>query len=253
MNSSRAEAAPRPSVANRAYIALAGRHPDLRRWHFQWLAGQPLYESLRPLLAAVRGDVLDVGCGDKPYAGWMSGANRHFGIDVVDGPEVDAVIDPAGSWPVVDEEFDVVLCTQVLEHVGDLELTLRELVRSVRPGGEVIVTVPFIFHEHNSPHDYRRFSRHGARSLLDDDFEVLAVHAQGGAGSTLGAIALGWVQDSARTSRARMLAFGALLPLWLLVCLVVNVLGGLLDRVDPTGLFYGNVLVHARRPERAPV
>lgn len=63
----------------------------------------------------------------------------------------------------------------------------------------------------------------------------------------LGAIALGWTFDSFPRGRA-MIAVAPLLPLWVLLCLAVNVVGALFDRLDRTGLYYGNVLVHARRP-----
>jgi SAM-dependent methyltransferase len=235
------------SLFHRAYVRIAGRHPNLRPWHFQWLAGQPLYDVLRPLLAGLRGDVLDVGCGAKPYRSWVPGARRYFGIDVFPGPDVDAVIEPGRPWPVEDEEFDVVLCTQVLEHVGDVDLTIGELVRALRPGGVAVISVPFIFGEHNSPHDYRRLSRHGARRLLEDRLEVVGVHPHGAIGSTLAAILLGWTWDAMPRRGLGALALAPLLPFWLVLCLGVNIVGWALDRVDRTGLYYGNVIVHARK------
>ncbi len=236
------------STFHRLYVRVAGRHPDLRPWHFQWLAGMPLYRLLRPLLASLRGDVLDVGCGYKPYRAWLPGARRYFGIDVFDGPEVDAVIEPGRPWPVGDAEFDVVLCTQVLEHVGDLEVTVDELIRTMKPGADAIITVPFCFGEHNPPHDYRRLSRHGARRLLEDRLEIVGVHPHGAIGSTVGAIVLGWTFDAMPRGGRAMIAWAPLLPLWALFCLAVNGLGWAMDRVDRTGLYYGNVLVHARKP-----
>jgi len=232
---------------HRAYVRIAGRHPHLRPWHFQWLAGEPLYAVLRPLLAEMRGDVLDVGCGAKPYRSWIPRARRYFGIDVFPGPAVDAVIEPGRPWPVDDDEFDVVLCTQVLEHVADLDLTIGELVRAVKPGGHVVISVPFAFGEHNSPHDYRRLSRHGARRLFEGRLEIVAVHPHGAIGSTLGAILLGWTFDAMPRRGLRALAVAPLQPFWLLFCLGVNIVGWTLDRLDRTGLYYGNVIVHARK------
>lgn len=236
------------SLFHRLYVLIAGRHPDLRPWHFQWLAGTPLYAVLRPLLATLHGDVLDVGCGYKPYRRWLPRARRYFGIDVTPGTEVDAVIEPGSPWPVADGEFDVVLCTQVLEHVGDLEHTVAELVRALKPGGRAVVSVPFAFGEHNSPHDYRRLSRHGARRLFEERLEVIEVVPHGAIGSTLGAILLGWTYDALpKRGGMGMIAIAPLLPLWLVFCLVVNAAGSLLDRVDRTGLYYGDVLVHCRK------
>lgn len=234
---------------HRLYVALFGRHPNLRPWHYQWLAGVPLYAALRPLLEPMQGDVLDVGCGYKPYRGWIPGARSYYGVDVFPGPEVDGLIEPGQPWPVADESYDVVLCTQVLEHVGELDHTVDEVRRALRPGADAVFTVPFIFGEHNSPHDYRRLSRHGVRRLLEDHaLEVVAIHPHGAIGSTLGSIALGWTFDALPRRGLGMVALAPVLPLWVLLCLVVNGAGVFVDRFDRTGLYYGNVLVHARRP-----
>lgn len=237
------------AVLHRAYVWFAGRHPRLRPWHHQWLAGTPLYQVLRPLLGSLSGDVLDVGCGEKPYRGWMPGARRWVGIDVVDGPHVDGFIEPGNAWPVRDGEFDVIVCTQVLEHVSDLDHTMRELVRGLRAGGDAVVTVPFIFGEHNAPHDYRRLSQHGLRQLLTDHgLEVVELRPQGGIGSTLGVIALCWTWDAMPRSGLQMVLVAPFLPLWALLCLVVNLAGAAIDRVDRTEMYYGNLLAHARKP-----
>lgn len=237
------------SLFHRCYVGYAGRHPRLRPWHHQWLAGTPLYAVLRPLLSTLHGDVLDVGCGAKPYRDWVPGARRYVGIDVFDGDDVDRLIVPGERWPVDDGEFDAVLCTQVLEHVADLHHAVSELVRVVRPGGDVVVTVPFIFGEHNAPDDYRRLSRHGVRRVLEDHgLELVRVEPHGAIGSTLGAIALGWTFDALPRGRRGLLLTAALLPLWSLLCLAVNLTGAALDRIDRTGMYYGNLLVHARRP-----
>ena len=233
---------------HRCYVRYAGRHPRLRPWHHQWLAGTPLYAVLRPALARLEGDVLDVGCGAKPYRDWVPGARRYVGIDVFDGPQVDGVIVAGRPWPVADGAFDALLCTQVLEHVEDLDHAVGELVRVLRPGGEAVITVPFIFGEHNGPDDYRRLSRHGLRRVLEDHgLEVVRLEPHGAIGSTLGAIALCWTFDALPRGRRGLLT-APLLPLWSLLCLVVNLCGAALDRVDRTGLYYGNLLVVARRP-----
>lgn len=191
--------------------------------------------------------MLDVGCGAKPYRALVPGATEYVGIDVFDGPEVDAVIVPGAPWPVDDASFDAALCTQVFEHVADLDFTVGELARALRPGGEAVVTVPFIFQEHNSPHDYRRLSVHGARQAVESRFEVVEVVRQGGAGSTLGVMLLEWGWASLPKSKPGLVAFVPFVPLWLLFCTAVNLLGRAWDRVDRTGLFYGNVLLRLRR------
>jgi SAM-dependent methyltransferase len=236
----------------RLYRELCGAHPDLRPWHFQWLSGSILYKSLREQLPTLRGRVLDVGCGDKPYETWMSGATSYVGIDVSAGPGVDAVIEPHQPWPVADEDFDAVLCTQVLEHVAEGDRLLMEATRVLKPGGTLLVTVPFAYGEHAWPHDYWRFSRQGAREAIGARLRVVETIPQGGIGSTLGAMLLAWLELTFTRSGYRVLLLTALLPVWMGVALLVNGVGRLLDAVDRTGAFYGNVMLLATKPHDDP-
>jgi SAM-dependent methyltransferase len=232
----------------RPYDAVCGRHPNLRVWHSQWLGNKDLYSDLRGLLAEVEGDVLDVGCGEKPYEAWTPRARRYVGIDVEPGPEVDLVIRPRSRWELPDDAFDAVLCTQVLEHAVDPDHVLAEIERVLRPGGRLIVSFPFIYNQHAFPGDYRRFSRSGARTLLESRFEVQEVLAQGGIGSSTGVMFLNWVELSLDAPYLRLLLFTLLLPAWIALSALVNALGWALDGVDRTGAAYGNVLAMASKP-----
>jgi SAM-dependent methyltransferase len=231
----------------RAYGAVCGRHPDFRRSHFHWLAVKDLYRDLRTLLPELRGRVLDVGCGDKPYGPWLSNASEHVGADVAAGPNVDVVITPGASWPFESCSFDAVVCTQVMEHAQDLANVLGEIHRVLKPGGIVLATVPFAYNEHGAPADYRRFSAHGVRDLFSQEYEVLQLKTQGGIGSTVGLLFLNWLEASTNANRTTRVLKGGLLPLWIAACAVVNVVGSAFDYVDRTGAFYSNVLLLARK------
>jgi SAM-dependent methyltransferase len=67
---------------------------------------------------------------------------------------------------VDDGSFDVVLSTQVLEHVPDPLAALGEFRRVLRSGGSLIATVPFIWEEHETPFDFYRYTRYGLEHLL---------------------------------------------------------------------------------------
>lgn len=232
-----------------AYGRIAGRHPHYRPWHFQWLAVYRLYDDLRNELLSLTGRVLDVGCGVKPYRPWAAEADEYVGIDVTPGSEVDVVIQPNGRWPLESESFDAVICTQVLEHVAALELTVDEITRVLKPGGRVVVTIPFTYNEHGSPHDYRRLSPHGLRTLFAKDFEIISLRTEGGIGSTIGTLGLNWIDTSLDRSPATRLAKAGMLPMWILFCALVNAAGWAADRVDKTNAFYGNVLLVATRQD----
>lgn len=242
-----AQASTLGALYDRVYDALAGRRPHLYPWHFQWLATCDIRRDLAQALPTCRGHLLDVGCGAKPYRALASGVTSYVGADIEAGPGVDLVLVPGEPWPVESASVDVILCTQVLEHVADLEQVWGELCRVLRPGGRLIATVPFTYNEHGTPHDYRRFSTHGFRRLAERDFVVDEVREQGGAGSTIVMLVLNWIDSTCNLTRAGRVVKGLLLPVWLVVAACANVLGWCLDRVDQTHQFYHNVWLVATR------
>jgi SAM-dependent methyltransferase len=231
----------------KVYGLICGEPPYLRPWHYQWLAANDLYPDLRRVLTPLHGRILDVGCGDKPYQTWFAGAEQYIGLDVYPGKKVDYVITPNERWPLDDAAFDIVLCTQVLEHVVDLEHVVSEIRRTLRPGGTLVVSVPFAYHEHLRPHDYRRLSVHGVRELFAADYDILELKPQGRVGNLLGLLYLNWFGVQMYQTRITQAIMGVAMPFWILLSLLVNGLGMLLNQLDTTGSFYHNVLLVARK------
>jgi SAM-dependent methyltransferase len=66
---------------------------------------------------------------------------------------------------MADGSADLVLCTEVLEHVSETERAFGELTRVLKPGGRMIVTIPFAYPLHEEPHDYIRLTPAGLREL----------------------------------------------------------------------------------------
>ena len=122
-------------IYRRIYDGICGHHPNLRPWHFQWLGAFYLYRQLRRILPEMGGKVLDVGCGGKPYRSWFGQVSDYIGLDVSPGPAVDVLAAPDEPWPLPDEHFDLVLSTQVLQHVANLHLFLAEMERVLKRGG----------------------------------------------------------------------------------------------------------------------
>lgn len=80
---------------------------------------------------------LDVGCGTRKLAGAL-------GMDIISLPTVDVVhnVDKA-PWPFGDNTFDLVFLNHCLEHVVDVISTLDEIHRILKPGGHVVIQVPY--------------------------------------------------------------------------------------------------------------
>jgi SAM-dependent methyltransferase len=133
----------------------------------------------------LRGVVVDVGCGDRPY--WsLIPAERYIGVDLDPGVGPD-VVGSATSLPLEDESADCVLCISVIEEVEDPPLAFREFARVLRPGGSVVLVATQNWRELQT-HDYFRYTRLGLALLAERaGLEVVSAQARGGLFAQLGA------------------------------------------------------------------
>jgi len=168
----------------------------LSRWRRDYLTYRALWPALagaaQAALAGRSGAglrVVDVGCGGRPYAD-LFGAAWYLGLDrSLDGARPDILAD-ACHLPLAGGCADIVLCTQVLEHVRRPADLLAECARLLRPGGQLVLSAPFWWPLHEEPHDYLRFTRHGLAALLDDaGLQVRAIVPDCG-GMTVAVVAL---------------------------------------------------------------
>jgi SAM-dependent methyltransferase len=112
------------------------------------------------------GKVLDVGAQYCPYYPLFRGkCESYSSLDIVPSPIVDLVCN-AEDMPIENESYDLVLCTQVLEHCTSPERIINECHRVLRDGGTLIVTVPSIYPVHGYPADNWRFMPDGLKYLL---------------------------------------------------------------------------------------
>lgn len=131
-----------------------------------------IWNDLAGELRSTSGTLLDVGCGAQPYRTLVPTEVRYIGIDTADAKDrfgydiPDTVYFTGERWPVDDLTADTVLCTETLEHVLEPLDFLAEARRSLRPGGRLILTVPFAARWHYVPFDYWRFTPSGLTHLL---------------------------------------------------------------------------------------
>ena len=77
-------------------------------------------------------------------------------------------------FPFNNNEFDSVVTNQVFEHVFDPDNFLSEINRVLRGGGMLLLTVPFVWDEHEQPYDFGRYSSFGIKSILEKKgFEII--------------------------------------------------------------------------------
>jgi len=113
--------------------------------------------------------ILDYGCGVKPYEYIFKDFSLSYtGIDVGENPHADFRIEPDEKLPLGDGEFDVVLSSQVLEHVENTSLYLNECRRVLKPGGTLFLSTHGTWQFHSAPIDVQRWTSYGLRKLIQD-------------------------------------------------------------------------------------
>jgi SAM-dependent methyltransferase len=171
----------------------------LRKQYFfpNWLGVliNPFYFARRGLANAMQrhskllsGKLLDVGCGKKPYRSLFK-VDEYIGLDI-DSERVrkrgiaDEFYD-GRVFPFPDNEFDAVLCNQVLEHVFNPDEFLSEIYRVMKPEAKMVLTVPFVWDEHEQPYDYARYSSFGLKALLEKHGFKVIEHEKIGADASI--------------------------------------------------------------------
>lgn len=118
--------------------------------------------------------VLDFGCGGSPYRDLFPNAD-YKRADLEGVPDIDYTIRTGGGILIeeADQVFDLVLSSQVLEHVPSPKDYLVECRRLLKVGGTLVVTTHGFYEDHGCPFDYWRWTSDGlALELKNAGFEV---------------------------------------------------------------------------------
>lgn len=217
-----------------------------------FFARHGLRRALAEPAAALTGEILDVGCGRKPYRDLVPAA-RYIGVDL-DTPAMrklgcaDVYYD-GRRLPFADGSFDGVLCSQVFEHVFEPEAFLREVGRVLRPNGCLLLTVPFAWDEHEQPQDFARYSSFGLRATLErSGFSLVSAQKTCADFRAVAQLMAAYVYKATRT-RSRLVSF--LTQVFLIA--PINAIGGLLALLLPRNPdFYLDNVVLARRTGEPP-
>ena len=154
-------------------------HPSL--CDFAYLDNRRRLELLAEQAAKLKPveTLLDIGGRGQPYAPFFANCvTNHYVLDIEPAESVDIVGD-ARTMPISDSCVDVVLITQVLEHVPDPIAVIAEIRRVLKPGGILLLSVPSVFPQHGSPGDYWRYMPQGLHYILRD-FESVKVRGEAG-------------------------------------------------------------------------
>jgi len=113
----------------------------------------------------VKGRVLDVGCGEKPFFPlFHDKVLSYTGMDTPSTIHKNHNIEVYGNGaaiPFKGSQFDSVISTSVLEHVKEPQKVMNEMARTLKKGGHLILTTPFLYGLHEQPYDFFRYSKYG--------------------------------------------------------------------------------------------
>ena len=189
---------------------------------------------------------LDIGAQNGPYAAHFP---HRVALDIRRGIGVQ-IIGDTQALGIADATFDVVLCTEVLEHLPEPQQAVDEMFRVLKPGGQLLLTTRFLFPIHDAPHDYFRYTKYGLRHLLRR-FEILELHEETDAVGTLAVL----VQRLGM--QAQTLGWRPLRAIWLLAAQAVRPLSFLITeeygdsrRTTPErGIMTSGYHVACRKPD----
>lgn len=161
-------------------------------WKFNWLARHKIIRALEEARAHARGQLLDVGCGSRPFAPVFEGrVERYWGTDLRTSLALAGVppdfYSRAEELPVRTASLDTVLGLSMLTYLEEPDRAIGEAFRVLRPGGVLIMEFGQMVAVWEGAHDYFFFTRYGAEVMVRRaGFEPLEFIPIGGLWSRVG-------------------------------------------------------------------
>ena len=126
-------------------------------------------------------NILEIGSGKKLSDDYIYSAKIYFSKS---NQFIQSDINPSFGHTVIDvstmeftEEYDIILCMNVLEHVFDFENAVNKLHNALKVGGELVVFVPVMYPLHDEPADYWRFTEHSLRRIFANFKQITISHS----------------------------------------------------------------------------
>ncbi len=166
-------------------ISFFGIRKTINTRPHNWLIHHIYVKSLEKFSNLITGIVIDVGCGQKPFRNIIEKhALKYIGMEYEKTLHGFRCVDLVGNamiLPFKNSSADFIVSFQVMEHIPEPEKFLIELLRVLKPESHLLIMTPFIWGEHEVPHDYYRFTRYGLKYLAKKTgFEVVSITSETG-------------------------------------------------------------------------
>lgn len=128
----------------------------------------------------ISGKTLDLGAGEGKYKSIITKKSEEYiAADIIYNKNIDVVCD-AADLPFENEEFDTIICTQMLEHVKNPQLVVQQIYRVLKKKGVCVLTAPFLIPSHSDPDDYFRYTINGLKFLFENQgFKIIEINSYG--------------------------------------------------------------------------
>lgn len=169
----------------------ASRNPRQVGFGSRVMADSIARSYAKHLPAFARGRLIDLGCGRIPlYDAYRGLITSHVCADWVNSlhrnEHLDVECDLTAPLPFESGDFDTVILSDVLEHIPEPTLLWDEMARLLRPGGHILMNVPFLYWLHEQPFDFYRYTEHALRRFVQGaGLSVALLEAIGGAPEVL--------------------------------------------------------------------
>jgi SAM-dependent methyltransferase len=180
---------------------MISQHFNPSIFHSSYLARKRLLQIIQKESKLLTGILLDFGCGTKPYQSLFQ-VEKYVGLDFENeghphhNEQIDFFYD-GKTIPFDNTFFDSIFCTEVFEHVFNLEDIISELNRVLKPGGTILATCPFAISEHEVPNDYARYSSYGLKHLFErNGFTVIRQYKTGNAIETITQLKITYIHNN---------------------------------------------------------
>lgn len=162
------------------------------RYYLKYFGSESFYknglilECIEHFKELMKGKLLDLGCGNKPYSAvYNEICDSSVGCDVPFSLHKNSTVEVLCFAEDTDKHFepgyfDCVICTEVLEHTVNDRKTVSNINLILKNGGYLIISAPFTYVLHEAPHDYRRYTLYGLMKILEENnFEISSAFSMG--------------------------------------------------------------------------